>query len=70
MNITEQKTLVYDKIRILRKNLRETDYQAIKFFEGYLTAEEYEPIKVQRQAWRDEINALEAELKTLRATNT
>ena len=24
-------------------------------------AEEYEPIKMQRQAWRDEINELEAE---------
>lgn len=37
--------------------------QAIKFAEGELSAEEYEPMKIQRQAWRDEINELEENLK-------
>lgn len=46
-------------IKILKEKLRKTDYQAIKHFEGYLTNYEYEPIKAQRQAWRDEINELE-----------
>lgn len=46
----------------LKKNLFETDYKAIKYAEGYLTEEEYAPIKLQRQAWRDEINALEEKL--------
>lgn len=52
-----------DIIRQLKGNLESTDYLAIKFMEGYLTAEEYEPIKIQRQAWRDEINRLESEHK-------
>lgn len=47
------------KITELKKKLKDTDYQALKHFEGYLTDYEYEPIKTQRQAWRDEINELE-----------
>lgn len=46
------------RITELKHKLQETDYQAIKHFEGYLTDYEYEPIKTQRQAWRDEINSL------------
>ena len=47
----------------LKANLTATDYKAIKFAEGLITAEEYETIKQQRQAWRDEINELEGQLK-------
>ena len=56
--VTEQEKA---QIRIaeLKAKLQETDYQAIKHFEGYLTDYEYEPIKTQRQSWRDEINELE-----------
>lgn len=43
----------------LKQMLDDTDYQAIKYAEGWLTDEEYAPIKEQRQAWRDEINRLE-----------
>lgn len=43
----------------LKQNLDNTDYQAIKFAEGRMTAEKYAPIGEQRQAWRDEINRLE-----------
>lgn len=43
----------------LKQNLANTDYQAIKFAEGRMTAEEYAPIGEQRQQWRDEINRLE-----------
>ena len=43
-------------------DLPELDYQAIKYAEGVITDDDYAPIKAQRQAWRDEINALEAEL--------
>lgn len=43
----------------LQNHLAETDYQAIKYAEGWITEEEYAPIKAQRQAWRDEINRLE-----------
>lgn len=53
---------IRDQITTLKQNLTDTDYKAIKFAEGLLTAEEYEPTKVQRQAWRDEVNTLEASL--------
>lgn len=43
----------------LKEELGKTDYQAIKFAEGWLTEEEYAPIKAQRQAYREEINQLE-----------
>lgn len=48
-----------ERIAELKGLLAKTDYQAIKFAEGALTAEEYEQMRVQRQAWRDEINELE-----------
>ena len=50
------------RITELKSLLSSTDYQAIKYFEGYLTEEEYAPIKAQRREWRAEINQLEAEL--------
>ena len=50
------------RITELKDNLIQTDYQAIKFAEGQISAEEYAPIKAQRQAWRDEINNLEKTL--------
>ena len=50
------------RIAELKHNLDETDYLAIKYAEGFISETDYAPIKAQRQAWRDEINALEAEL--------
>lgn len=47
----------------LKKHLADTDYQAIKFAEGELSAEDYAPVKAQRQQWRARINELEAELE-------
>lgn len=47
------------KIKALKNELANTDYKAIKFFEGELSAEEYEPIKQKRKEWRKEINKLE-----------
>ena len=44
----------------LKKQLSDTDYQAIKFAEGELTEEEFAPIKAQRHFWRSEIKRLEA----------
>lgn len=44
----------------LKQNLKKTDYQAIKFSEGAISEEDYAPLRAQRQAWRDEINRLEA----------
>lgn len=48
-----------DEIFVLKSKLVETDYQAIKHSEGWISDEDYEPIKAQRQAWRDRINELE-----------
>lgn len=47
------------EINELKRQLAETDYQAIKYAEGQLSEEEYRPIKEQRQIWRDRINELE-----------
>ena len=48
------------EIAELKANLEATDYQAIKYAEGVLTAEEYAPMKEQRKKWRARINELEA----------
>lgn len=47
------------EIATLKKQLSDTDYQAIKFAEGWLSEEEYAPIKAERQEWRNRINELE-----------
>ena len=52
----------------LKSLLKATDYQAIKYAEGFISETDYAPIKAQRQAWRDEINALEAELASKEVT--
>ena len=51
-----------ERIAELKRKLSKTDYQAIKYAEGFISEADYAPIKAQRQAWRDEINALETEL--------
>ena len=51
------------RIKELKQKLFASDYQAIKYSEGFISEEEYAPIKAERQKWRDEINALEEELK-------
>ncbi len=47
------------EIEQLKEQLSATDYKAIKHTEGWLTADEYAPIKAQRQQWRERINELE-----------
>lgn len=54
---------IYEQIAELKQKLSDTDYQAIKYAEGWLTEEEYAPIKVQRQEWRDTINTLESDIE-------
>lgn len=50
------------RIADLKRKLDETDYQAIKYAEGFISETDYAPMKALRQAYRDEINRLEAEL--------
>lgn len=47
-----------EQIAILKQRLADTDYKAIKYAEGLISAEDYAETKAQRQGWRDEINAL------------
>ena len=54
-----EKELASRKIAELKAKLEATDYQAIKYAEGAITAEEYAEMKTKRQAWREMINALE-----------
>jgi hypothetical protein len=53
------------RIAELKAKLKETDYQAIKYAEGVMNYDDFATIRVQRQEWRDEINALEAEIAQL-----
>lgn len=57
------KQRIAKKVRIneLKKLLSQSDYKAIKYAEGLISAQDYEPIKQLRQSYRDEINQLENE---------
>ena len=56
---------INNRIIELKKLLADSDYRAIKYAEGEYSEEQYAPYKAQRQAYRQEINQLEEELKTL-----
>lgn len=57
--VDEPKKSVEEQIAVLKAKLADSDYKAIKFAEGWLSEEEYAPIKAERQALRDEINLLQ-----------
>ena len=48
-----------NRIFELKQNLLNTDYKIHKYTEGVLSEEEFNIIKAERQAWRNEINRLE-----------
>lgn len=48
------------RIAELKSLLASTDYLCLKHADGALSDEEYASTRAQRQAWRDEINELEA----------
>ena len=54
---------IINRISEFKSLLKSTDYKAIKYAEGELSAEEYAPTLAERRAWRAEINELQAELK-------
>lgn len=58
----ENKGLIGQEIANCLSELSSTDYKAIKYAEGLISAEEYEPIKAERQALRDRINELQRQL--------
>ena len=45
----------------LKAQLSATDYKAIKYAEGWISFDEYAPIRAERQAIREQINQLEQE---------
>lgn len=53
------KSEVEARVRLLKQKLSDTDYQAIKFSEGWFTEGEFAPMKAYRQSLRDKINELE-----------
>lgn len=55
------------RINELKRKLKNTDYKAIKYAEGLIPLSEYQEIRGERQAWRDEINRLEEQIKSLHA---
>ena len=60
-------TLVYaktkeDEIARLKQELSDTDYQAIKYSEGWISEEDYAPIKANRETLREQIRALESDI--------
>lgn len=50
------------RINELKALLKATDYQAIKYAEGFISEEDYLPIKKTRQEYRNEINELETQI--------
>lgn len=50
-------------INAYKSKLAKTDYIAIKYAEGILSALEYEPIKLERMKWRKAINDLQDSIK-------
>lgn len=46
------------RINELISLLKKTDYQVLKWKEGELTDTQFEPMRLQRKAWREEIHSL------------
>ena len=61
--INEQQTIILDR----EGKLSSTDYIAAKIAEGKATKSEYADKIAQRQTWRDDINAANAEIERLKA---
>ena len=50
---------IIKEVQRLKTELASTDYQAIKYAEGWYTEEEYAPIRATRESLREQIRALE-----------
>jgi len=61
--INAQESIVLDR----EGKLSSTDYIAAKIAEGKATKTEYADKIAQRQTWRDDINAAQAEIEQLKA---
>lgn len=61
--VNEQQSIIADR----EAKLKVTDYVALKIAEGKATKTQYADTLAQRQQWRDEINAAQAEIERLQA---
>lgn len=61
--INAQQSIILDR----EGHLTATDYIAAKIAEGKATKAEYAPQIAERQQWRDDINAAQAEIERLKA---
>lgn len=61
--INAQQTIILDR----EGKLTSTDYIAAKIAEGKATKTEYADKIAERQQWRDDINAADAEIERLKA---
>ena len=61
--INAQESIVLDR----EARLTSTDYIAAKIAEGKATKDEYADKIAERQTWRDDINAANAEIERLKA---
>lgn len=52
---------VREEIAGYKQLLAQSDYKALKYAEGEISYEEYEPIRIYRQELRNKINILESE---------
>ena len=50
------------RIAELKALLQATDYQAIKYAEGFISEADYAPIKQVRQSYRNKINEIESQI--------
>lgn len=66
MSVNEVINECYRKINVLRANLHNSDYMAIKYAEGELSSSEYAETKAKRKQWRTEINMYEEQIKALK----
>lgn len=64
--INAQESIILDR----EARLTATDYIAAKIAEGKATKTEYADKIKQRQTWRDDINAANAEIERLKALET
>ena len=64
--MNERRMAIESEIAGLKQILTSTDYKALKFAEGQISATDYKETKQQRQALRDKINELESELETIK----
>lgn len=64
-NISEEILKRERQISQYKALLNKNDYKRGKWIDGFLTDEEYEPVRLQMQEWRVNINALEDEISEL-----